>query len=100
MKTDREQAENSWKETQENLADESGLAVVVMDGAETVSVSNNNSICEILYSSAEFAPHCNKYCGKAYERAVAEGKLSRLVVTPDFILMPFRSNRKKISSLL
>lgn len=69
MQKDRRQFENNWIETQENLADQSGLALVVMDDGETVSISNNNSICEQLYSSAEFAPQCDKYCGKAFEQA-------------------------------
>jgi diguanylate cyclase (GGDEF)-like protein len=74
MQKDRRQFENNWTETQENLANQSGLALVVMDGAETVSISNNNSICEQLYSSAEFTPLCDKYCGKAYEQATEAEK--------------------------
>lgn len=74
MNTDRQQPDNNWKETQENLADESGLSIVVMDGNEAVSAANNNSICEALYSSVEFAPHCDKYCGKAFEQATEAGK--------------------------
>jgi diguanylate cyclase (GGDEF)-like protein len=65
---------NKNHQIQESLADESGLAIVLMDESETVSTANNNSICEVLYSSAEFAPHCDKYCGKALDNAFAEGK--------------------------
>lgn len=74
MNNDRQQLD-IWKETQENLASQSGLSVVVMDGAETVSVSNNNSICELLYNSSEFSSDCANYCGKAFEQAIAEGKI-------------------------
>jgi diguanylate cyclase (GGDEF)-like protein len=58
------------KEFMDRLAEDSGLAVVVVDGERSdVSVSNNNSICAALYSSAEFAPKCDQYCGRAFEAA-------------------------------
>jgi ligand-binding sensor protein len=54
----------------ERLADESGLAIVVVDeNASAVSESNNNSICRALYNSEDFAPRCNEFCGKAFEWA-------------------------------
>ncbi len=61
------------KETPDNLtkkiADESGLAVVVMDENGSVSTTNNNSICEVLYASEEFAPRCDEFCGCAFQMA-------------------------------
>ena len=59
----------------DRLADENGVAIVVVD-AETndVSVSNNNSMCRCLYGSEEFAPACDRYCGRAYEWAAEAGK--------------------------
>lgn len=74
MNNNNQQLEKNWKDTQENLANQSGLSVVVMDGAEMVSASNNNSICELLYASPEFSPRCANYCGKAFEQANAEAK--------------------------
>lgn len=61
-------------ETEENLlerfADESGLAIVVVDeNASVVSESNNNSMCRVLYNSENFAPLCSEFCGKAFEWA-------------------------------
>ena len=54
----------------DRLADESGLAIVVVDeNSSAVSASNNNSMCRALYSSEEFAPRCNEFCGKAFEWA-------------------------------
>lgn len=54
----------------DRVADENGVAVVVLDrdGGE-ISASNNNSICRTLWDSAEFRPECDKYCGKAFENA-------------------------------
>ncbi|CAN5851372.1 hypothetical protein BH20ACI4_BH20ACI4_12890 [soil metagenome] len=54
----------------DRLADESGLAIVVVDeNSSAVSASNNNSMCRALYSSEEFAPRCAEFCGKAFEWA-------------------------------
>src|SRR5215210_7506674 len=59
----------------DRLADENGIAIVVVDGENNdVSVSNNNSMCECLYGSKEFATACDRYCGKAYEWATEAGK--------------------------
>ncbi|CAN5639455.1 hypothetical protein BH18ACI3_BH18ACI3_04640 [soil metagenome] len=60
----------------DSLADENGVAIVVVaSDSHEVSVSNNNSMCRNLYSSAEFAPSCAQFCGKAFERAVEAGKM-------------------------
>lgn len=59
----------------DRLAEENGVALIVVDPeGNTPSESNNNSMCRNLYGSEEFAPECDKYCGKAYEWAVAAGK--------------------------
>ena len=58
----------------DRLADESGVAIVVVDEESTdVSVSNNNSICRSLYGSEEFAPDCEEFCGRAFEWATGSG---------------------------
>jgi diguanylate cyclase (GGDEF)-like protein len=55
-----------------SVADENGVAVVVLDQNGTeISASNNNSICRTLWDSVEFRPECDKYCGKAFEKAQA-----------------------------
>ena len=71
--TDR--PKNSGNEKNLNaIAEQSGLAVVVVDkDSRALLVSNNNSICGELYSSAEFAPRCAEFCGKAYASAVEAG---------------------------
>ena len=59
----------------DRIAEESGVAVVVVDAeGNDVSVSNNNSICSSLYGSAEFAPECDKYCGRAFQMATEAGR--------------------------
>jgi diguanylate cyclase (GGDEF)-like protein len=57
----------------EKLALESGLAIIVVDEKGSVSKANNNSICEHLYSSEEFAPLCARDCGHAFQKAMAAG---------------------------
>jgi diguanylate cyclase (GGDEF)-like protein len=58
----------------EKIADESGLAVVVVDENGTVSKANNNSMCDILEASGEFAPRCGEFCGRAFEMARGSGE--------------------------
>ncbi len=59
----------------DRLADENGVAVVVVDAeGQEASVSNNNSMCRSLYGSAEFAPECAKFCGRAFDLAADAGK--------------------------
>jgi diguanylate cyclase (GGDEF)-like protein len=53
----------------EKLADESGLAIILVDENSSVSTANNNSICEILDASEEFAPRCAEFCGRAFQMA-------------------------------
>lgn len=59
----------------DRLADENGVAVVVVDadGIEA-SVSNDNSMCRSLSGSTEFAPDCARFCGCAFDKAMEAGK--------------------------
>src|SRR5687768_3706923 len=67
--------ENPEQNGLESLAEESGLAVVVVEkNSAEISIANNNSMCRALYSSEEFAPHCARFCGKAFEMAMEAGK--------------------------
>ena len=56
------------------LAAESGVAIVVLDkdGTERTT-ANNNSICRSLYTSPDFGPRCAEYCGKALARSTEAG---------------------------
>jgi hypothetical protein len=56
------------------IADESGLAIIIVDERASISKVNNNSICAQLYSSKEFAPRCAQDCGRAFQRAMEAGK--------------------------
>lgn len=52
----------------DSVADENGVAVVVLDRSGTeVSSSNNNSICKALWNSVEFRPKCDQFCGRAFD---------------------------------
>ena len=58
------------------LAEENGVAISIVDEtSREVSVSNNNSMCGTLWPSADFAPACDEYCGKAYSSAMEAGKI-------------------------
>ena len=51
----------------ERVAEENGVAIVVLDeNSHEVSVSNNNSLCAALTASPEFRPRCADFCGLAY----------------------------------
>jgi diguanylate cyclase (GGDEF) domain len=58
-----------------DLAEDNGAAIIVVNetGAE-VAAFNNNSMCQHLYSSPEFAPKCDEYCGRAFAVATEAGK--------------------------
>jgi len=56
----------------DRIAEEHGVAVVVLDGNSfEVSASNNNSICRALTASGEFAPRCAEYCGAAFRNTAS-----------------------------
>lgn len=59
----------------DRLADESGLAIAIVDASliET-SASNNNSICRTLNPDGEITGRCADFCGKALEKATEAGK--------------------------
>ena len=58
----------------ENLAAESGVAIVVLDKSGTErTAANNNSICRDLYPSPEFGPSCAEFCGRAMSRSIEAG---------------------------
>lgn len=67
-------ADESIDLTLERLAEDHGVAVVVLDeNANEVAVANNNSICAEFYSSAELGPACAQYCGRANAMAAETG---------------------------
>lgn len=62
------------------VAPENSGAIVFVAGekSEVFFEANNNSICEVLYNSAEFSPLCAEYCGKAYTTAIKAGESVRV----------------------
>jgi diguanylate cyclase (GGDEF)-like protein len=71
----REDAPPAWAETQDSLAESSGLALLLVDGHQppAVVVSNNNSVCLAFQNSPEHAVLCDPYCGVAHARAMKAG---------------------------
>lgn len=52
-------------------ADESGLAVALVDEqSRQVAAANNNSICAALNPGEKFCAACSEFCGQAFERTV------------------------------
>ncbi len=57
------------------LADESGVAIAVVDRRSVeISVANNNSICRSLNPNGEFSADCARYCGRALGDALNAGE--------------------------
>lgn len=60
----------------DTVADENGVAVVVLDGeGREVSSSNNNSICRLLYNSDTSGSKCAEFCGSAFQRTTTAGEV-------------------------
>src|SRR5258708_25669412 len=58
----------------DRLADESGLAIAIVDGdAREIFVSNNNSICQNLNPDGEFVGGCAAFCGTALQETAEIG---------------------------
>lgn len=58
----------------EQIAEESGIAVALVDaGSNEVFVTNNNSICRTLNPQGKFTTHCKAFCGTAFEEATEFG---------------------------
>ena len=70
-----ERAPRGWGEVQQSIAEDSGLALLLVEGYQppALVVSNNNSICEALQSSPEHVRLCDPFCGLAHRRASNEG---------------------------
>lgn len=80
------------------IADESALAAIVVDEDSSVRIAaNNNSICEVLYGSADFAPRCDEYCGKAVEMAGDDRASYRCYAGLDCVAVRLRSEKKLVA---
>jgi diguanylate cyclase (GGDEF)-like protein len=71
----RVEAPPGWEAINDELADASGLALLLVNGRQppALVVSNNNSICRAFQSSPEFAKFCDPYCGDAHRQAMKAG---------------------------
>lgn len=70
-----EDAPVGWAPVQRQLADSSGLSILLVDGRQppALLVSHNNSICHALQSSPDHVSLCDPYCGEAHRRAMSSG---------------------------
>ena len=70
-----ERAPRGWRELQQSIAEDAGLALLLVEGYQppALVVSHNNSICEALQSSPEHVRLCDPFCGLAHKRATSEG---------------------------
>jgi diguanylate cyclase (GGDEF)-like protein len=71
----RDAAPPGWDEINDELAQLSGLSLLLVEGHQppALVVSNNNSICRAFQSSPEFAEYCDPYCGDAHRQAMNAG---------------------------
>jgi diguanylate cyclase (GGDEF)-like protein len=67
-----------WKEVQKAIAESSGISLLLVEGHQppALAVTNNNSICNALQSSARHVKLCDPYCGEAHARAIAAGAIT------------------------
>lgn len=66
---------NSFVKQLEKIAEETSVAIVLVDENSSVqNAVNNNSICEILSASEDFAAQCGEFCGQAFQKANEAGK--------------------------
>ena len=65
-----------WKTIQDEFAEDSGLAIVLMDrnGLDSLAVSNDSSICEVLMSSEKHSAECLRFCGSVFDDVSKNGK--------------------------
>src|SRR5436309_3307897 len=63
---------SDWAAAQDSLAAASGLSILLIEGHQppALSISNNNSICQVFQSSPKHVRLCDAYCGIAYNRAL------------------------------
>lgn len=71
----------AWQTAQDKFADETGLAILLIDGHQppALHVSNNNSVCRVVQSSEKHRDLCEPFCGTAFDRMQqAGGQISYL----------------------
>jgi diguanylate cyclase (GGDEF)-like protein len=73
-----ERAPKGWPQLQTSLAEQCGIALLLVDGYEppALAIANNNSICEALQSSPDHVGLCDPFCGLAHSRAVSANSIT------------------------
>ncbi|MBK7704599.1 MAG: diguanylate cyclase [Acidobacteria bacterium] len=80
------------------IAEDSALAAVVVDENSSVrSSANNNSICEVLNASDEFAPSCAEFCGRAVEFAGDDRGSYRCFAGLDCVAVRMRTSKPSVA---
>lgn len=84
----------------EEIAAANGVSIALADAGGTVPrAANENSVCEALYNSGEFAPRCAEHCGRAYERAreAGEAVAFRCHAGLDCLAVPLREPQGRVA---
>jgi diguanylate cyclase (GGDEF)-like protein len=73
---ENENGKQPWQKIQDSLAERAGLSVLLVEGHQppALAVSNNNSICRVVQSSATHAERCEPFCGTAFQKATEAGQ--------------------------
>jgi len=68
------QQKTSENSVLDRLADDSGLAIAVVDASSSeIFTTNNNSICKTLNPTGHFAGACADFCGTVFEECAGHG---------------------------
>ena len=92
-----------WENIQDAIAGKANAAIALVDeNSFALAISNNNSLCDFLYSSDEFAPRCAKFCGKAFETAHKSDKPTHVKCHADlnFVTVPIRIGKRKAAAIV
>ncbi len=74
-KLETDSATKTWRNAQDKLADENGLAIALVEskGLSAITVSNQNSICQTFLTSQEHSRFCEPFCGNAFQTVAKTG---------------------------
>ena len=94
---------SNWREMQTKLANESGVSVVTVDeNSSVLTRTNDNSICQVLYNSKEFASSCAQFCGRAFSMATeADQKIEyKCYAGLNCVAVPIKKEDKQVVAIV
>jgi diguanylate cyclase (GGDEF)-like protein len=73
-----QRAPKGWAEIQKSIAESAGISLLLVEGDQppSLTITNNNSICEALQSSPDHVSLCDPFCGAAHSRVVSANTIT------------------------